>query len=77
MCVLIHRRTDRRVLTRRYWGWQQEPAAPLVYRTSAGMLVVLAVLSQLTGARTAILPMKLCPYVKTAVAILFFLGSAL
>ncbi|MFB0515081.1 MAG: hypothetical protein ACETWG_00570 [Candidatus Neomarinimicrobiota bacterium] len=41
------------------------------------MLVVMALLSQLTGARTALLPMKLCPYVKTAVAILFFLGSVL
>ena len=41
------------------------------------MLVVMAVLSQMTGARTAILPMRLCPYVKTAVAILFFLGSVL
>lgn len=58
-------------------GWSQNHIAIIVYRTSAGMLVVLAVLSQLTGARTAILPMKLCPYVKTAVAILFFLGSAL
>ena len=58
-------------------GWSQEPVAIIVYRVSAGMLVVLAILSQLTGARTALLPMRLCPYVKTAVAILFFLGSAL
>ena len=65
------------VLLTTYLGWSQNHIAIIVYRTSAGMLVVLAVLSQLTGARTAILPMKLCPYVKTAVAILYFLGSAL
>ncbi len=58
-------------------GWSQEYVSIIVYRASAVMLVVLAVLSQLTGARTAILPMRLCPYVKTAVAVLFFLGSAL
>ncbi len=58
-------------------GWSQEPVAIIVYRVSAGMLVVLAVLSQLSGARTAVLPMRLCPYVKTVVAVLFFLGSAL
>jgi len=58
-------------------GWSREPVAIIVYRASAGMLVILAVLSQLTGARTALLPMRLCPYVKTVVAILFFLGSTL
>ena len=58
-------------------GWSQEPVAIIVYRASAVMLVVLAVLSQLTGARTAILSLRLCPYVKTVVAVLFFLGSAL
>lgn len=58
-------------------GWSQNHIAIIVYLTCAGMLVVLAVLSQLTGARTAILPMRLCPYVKTGVAILFFLGSVL
>ena len=58
-------------------GWSQEYVSIIVYRASAGMLVVLAVLSQLTGARTSLLPMRLCPYVKTVVAVLFFLGSAL
>lgn len=58
-------------------GWSQNHIAIIVYRTSAAMLVVMAVLSQLTGARTSLLPMRLCPYVKTTVAILFFLGSTL
>ncbi|MFC1543026.1 hypothetical protein ACFL4K_00640 [Candidatus Neomarinimicrobiota bacterium] len=57
--------------------WSRNPAAVTVYLTAGGMLVVLALLSQLTGARTALLPMRFCPYVKTAVAILFFLGVAL
>jgi hypothetical protein len=47
----------------------------LVYRISAGMLVVMAVLTALTGARTKIIPIKICPFVKIAVAILFVLGS--
>jgi hypothetical protein len=52
-------------------------AARIIFLTSAAMLVVMAILSQMTGARTAVLPMKLCPYVKTGVAILFFLGVVL
>jgi hypothetical protein len=49
----------------------------LVYRASAGMLVVMAILTTLTGARTKIIPIKICPFVKIAVAILFVLGSVL
>lgn len=51
--------------------------ALVVYRAAALMLLILAGLSLLTGARTSILPMKICPVVKTSVAILFFLGSVL
>ncbi len=43
-------------------------ASVIVYRLCFGMLVVLAVLSFLTGARTSILPMKICPFVKLLVA---------
>ena len=42
---------------------------------SAVMLVVMAVLSLFTGYRTSIIPMKICPFVKTFVAVLFLLGS--
>lgn len=56
-------------------GADQE-ATHLVARASAAMLLVMAVLSWATGARTAILPMKLCPYVKTTVALLY-LGATL
>ncbi|MBU1319756.1 MAG: hypothetical protein KKG33_07140 [candidate division Zixibacteria bacterium] len=51
------------------------PAAILAYRLCGLMLIVLAALSMFTGARTSILPMKLCPAVKMAAAILFFIGS--
>lgn len=51
------------------------PAAVLAYRLCAIMLLVLAVLSLFTGARTSVLPMKLCPAVKTAAAILIIIGS--
>ena len=48
-----------------------------VGRASALMLLAMAVLSAFTGARTSILPMRLCPVVKTVVAVLFILGSVL
>ena len=49
----------------------------LVYRLSALMLIIMAGLTLLTGARTSILPMKICPFVKIAVATMLFLGSIL
>jgi len=49
----------------------------IVYWASAAMLVVMAILTASTGARTSILPIKICPAVKIAVAILFILGTVL
>jgi len=49
----------------------------LVYRVSGGMLLVMAALTALTGARTKIIPIKICPFVKISVAVLFVLGSIL
>jgi hypothetical protein len=37
----------------------------------------MTIISLFTGARTAIIPMKICPIIKTIVAILFILGSIL
>jgi hypothetical protein len=54
---------------------QPDRTAILVYRLSAAMLVVMAGLTMATGAKTSILPMKICPLVKTAAAGLLFLGS--
>jgi len=47
----------------------------LVYRASAAMLLVMAGLTAVTGARTALIPIKICPVVKVVIAGLFFLGS--
>ncbi|MGB8706546.1 MAG: hypothetical protein WCD72_01155 [Dehalococcoidia bacterium] len=59
------------------WGGSQNEVSIIVYRTSAVMLVVMAILTASTGARTSILPIKICPAVKIAVAVLFFLGTVL
>ncbi len=56
-------------------GGPQNPVSIIAYRASAAMLVVMAGLTSLTGARTSVLPIKICPFVKTAVAVLFLLGS--
>jgi hypothetical protein len=42
---------------------------------AAAMLLVLAAVSAFTGARTSVLPMKLCPVVKSSVALAFFLST--
>lgn len=59
------------------WAGRQNPISTLVYRLCALMLLLMAGLTALTGARTAILPIKICPWVKASVAVLFFLGSLL
>jgi hypothetical protein len=41
----------------------------------AVMLVIMAILSFFTGAKTSILPMKMCPYIKLTGAILLILGA--
>ena len=43
----------------------------------AGMLIIMAILSFFTGARTSILPMKLCPYIKLSGALLLILGATI
>jgi hypothetical protein len=48
----------------------------IVYRAVAWMLVVMAGLTFMTGAKTSITAIKLSPLVKSIVAILLFLGSA-
>ena len=58
-------------------GGSQNPVSIIVYRISALMLIIMAGLSLLTGARTSIVPIKICLVVKTTVAVLFFVGSVL
>jgi hypothetical protein len=49
----------------------------LVNYTEAGFLFVLALVTLFTGARTKTVWYKVCPLVKTAVAVLFILGAVL
>ena len=59
------------------WGEAQNQTSAIVYLASSVMLVVMAALTSVTGARTSIVPIKICPFVKIAVAMLFFLGTVL
>jgi hypothetical protein len=54
-----------------------DPVSLIVYRASAGVLVILATLTAATGARTPIVPFKICPFLLTIVAALFVVGSFL
>jgi hypothetical protein len=54
-----------------------DPAARLVYRVLAGVLVVLAALTSFTGARTPVVWFKICPFVLTGAAVLLLAGSSL
>jgi len=65
------------VFTVTSYAGPQNLVSVIVYRASAWMLVVMAVLTFMTGAKTSITPIKVCPLVKSIVAILFFLASAL
>ena len=55
----------------------QNQTAHIVYMVCGIMLLVMAVVTLLTGARTPTIWYKICPAVKTVVAILFILGSVL
>lgn len=58
-------------------GDSQSQTGSIVYFSVVAMLLVMAFLTILTGARTSILPYKICPFVKTLVAMLVFLGATL
>jgi hypothetical protein len=53
------------------------PVSLIVYRSSAVVFVVIAVLTAVTGARTPVVPFKICPFLLSIVALLFLLGSVL
>ena len=55
----------------------EEFAATIVYRTSAVVLIVMAGISLMTGGRTRIGPMRLCPFIFAATAVLFLLPTVL
>ena len=58
-------------------GLAQNPVSIIVFRASGLMLVIMAVLTLLTGSRTAVIFFKLCPIVKVTVAVLFLGGTLL
>jgi hypothetical protein len=49
--------------------------AGVAYRVSAGMLLVMALWTAVTGGRTRVVFFKICPFVKTLIAGLFLVGS--
>ena len=55
----------------------QDRTAGVVYLACAMMLLVMAILTGMTGARTSTIWYKLCPAIKTVVAVLFILSRML
>jgi hypothetical protein len=51
--------------------------ADLVYLSSSIILIVFAVITFLTGAKTAVLPIKICPFVNLVAAYLIIMGAVL
>jgi hypothetical protein len=58
-----------------WFGGLNNPIVVLVTHMIIAMLILMAMLSFTTGARTAIIPIKVCPFVKILVALLLFLGT--
>ena len=62
------------MITTIYSGPQSQ-AIRIVGTACAAMLLAMATLSIFTGARTSIIPMRICPIVKTITAVLFLVGT--
>jgi hypothetical protein len=58
-------------------GDAQSSTAHIVYLAAAVMLLVMAVVTQATGALTPAIWYKICPVVKTLAAVLYILGAVL
>ena len=52
----------------------KNPASLNVFRISAVILLIMAILTAFTGARTKVVFFKICPFVKTIVAVLLLLA---
>ena len=52
----------------------QNPVSLDVFRISAVMLIIMAILTAFTGARTKVIFFKICPFVKTIGAVLLLLA---
>lgn len=55
----------------------KNPASLNVFRISAVILLIMAILTAFTGARTKVVFFKICPFVKTIVAVLLLLAAYL
>ena len=58
-------------------GTPASDTAYIVYLACGVMLLVMAVITALTGARTPAIWYKICPVIKTIVAVLYILGAVL
>lgn len=58
-------------------GFSSSPVGVVVIRLSSLMLFIMAILTLFTGSKTSIIPIKICPIVKTFVAILWLIASIL
>jgi len=58
-------------------GGYDDTVSQAVLWAIAAMLLVMALLTQVTGARTSLIPYKICPFVKTTVAVLMILAVLL
>ena len=58
-------------------GGTTNSVARIVFRLSVAMLLVMAIWTALTGAKTSNIPTKICPFVLSVVAILFLVGSVI
>ena len=58
-------------------GGYDDTVSQAVLWATAVMLLIMAMLTQLTGARTSSIPYKICPFVKTIVAVLMILAIVL
>ncbi|MEI6293559.1 MAG: hypothetical protein WCP36_07730 [Methanomicrobiales archaeon] len=56
-------------------GFSGDQAGLIVIWLAASMLIVMAILTIFTGARTSITPIKICPFVIILAAVLIFIGS--
>jgi hypothetical protein len=56
-------------------GFSGDQAGLIVIWLAASMLIVMAILTFFTGAKTSITPIKICPFVIILAAVLFFIGS--
>jgi hypothetical protein len=56
-------------------GFSGNQAGLIVVWLAASMLIIMAILTLFTGAKTTITPIKICPFVKILAAVLLLIGS--